>query len=313
MKLARTLPLLALAVAGALAACDKSSPPAPSGEGSAAPPQAKAAEPDQAEQAKLGAAIECLNRHSGNIFETRDGYLESVDPATGASRTDRAPVLTGLYGLEPCRSQVKEAGALTPASAELDRASAAYVAALEALATRYEALRGYYQKGEHLDDQGKKAATLHPEVMAGFDAFAAAHRDLDGQVRTLNRKKRVDALAAREKAEGRNLEVIVDTMMLEAETLIAMVTTPGGDGAALDAQAAAYGKLVDEFDAYAGAHPDEAKQRGSITNLGNYSKTFLAASKVVARKLADKAEPTDSERIAAVDQYNYLVDNYNNH
>ncbi|MCA9675631.1 MAG: DUF3829 domain-containing protein, partial [Myxococcales bacterium] len=260
------------------------------------------------------AAIECLNRHSGRIFETRDTYLASVDPATGAARADRPPVLPGLYGLDPCRRLVKEAGAMTPAIADLDGASAAYVAALEGLDTAYGALAAYYKKGENLDDKGAKAATLHPAAMAAFDAFAVAHRGLDGVVREMNRKRRVDDLAAREKAVGRKLEVIIDSMMLEAETLIAMVTAADGvDPAAVAAQAEAYGKLVDETDAYAGAHADEAAERGSITNLKNYSKTFLAAAKVVSRKLTAKEAPTDDDRAAAVEQYNALVDNYNHH
>lgn len=290
------------------AACGKTDPSATSGEGAAA--QDDAPKGEDSTGPKLAAAIECLNRHSGRVFETRDAYLERIDPATGAVTNGDKPALLGLYGIDSCRDDVKKAGALTPAVPALDGASAEYVTALEQLVTAWEALNGYYTKGEHLDDGGRKAAELHPKVMAAFEGFASAHKKLDAEVGTLNRARRVADLAAREKAEGRNLEVIIDAMMLEAETLVEML--PNKDAAAIDAQLATYGKLVDEVDAYATAHPDEVK-RGSMGNLRNYSKTFLAAAKVIGRKHRDGAEPTSDEHNTAIDQYNFLITNYNNH
>jgi hypothetical protein len=245
------------------------------------------------------------------VIEVRDHYVNSVDPVTGSSR-GKKPVLPALYGVDACERGVKEAGALTPALPALDRASAAYTSALAGLVKTYEELTGYYGKGDYLDDKGKKAALLHPKVVDAFKTFGGAHRELSLQVGALNRKRRQTKLAEREKAEGRNLEVIVDSMMLEAESLVAMASASGPDQAALDAQIAAYGKVVDEVDAYA-THPDEAKKRGSIANLRNYNKTFLAASKAVGRKLHAKQQPADDELDNVGRQYNALVDNYNNH
>jgi len=296
-------------------ACDSLSPaPKDDSKAAGAPTEGKATEdPNAAEQAKLSAAIECLNRHSGRVFEARDSYLGDVDPKTGVSTTTRAPVLIGLYGHDSCSSDVKKANALTPAVPELDRTSLAYVEALEGLVTVYETLSGYYQKGEHLDDKGKQIETLHPKVMAAFETFGKAHEALSTQVSTLNRARRVADLAAREKAEGRNLEVLIDSMMLDAETLVELASSDSPDATALDAQVTSYGKLVDEVATYANGHPDEAKHRGSMGNLKNYGNTFLAASKVISRKVKDKAEVTDDERSKMVDQYNSLVENYNHH
>jgi hypothetical protein len=105
----------------------------------------------------------------------------------------------------------------------------------------------------------------------------------------------------------------MDLMMLEAETLVGLATDEGADSAKLDAQIAKTTKLVDEVDMYAAVHKDEQRQFGSMANITNYDKTFLAASKAVARKLRDKATPTDEEYSAVSRQYNYLVDNYNRH
>jgi len=313
-KLVSTLLAAALA-ALALPACKKG---AASDTGAVAANAAPGAAPaaadsaDEAEGAKLHAAIECLNRHSGRVFEVRGRYLQDVDPKTGSSR-GKKPVMMGMYGIDGCVRDVKEAVAIKPAVAALDTASAGYAAALEGLERAYEALSGYYQKDEHLDDKGKKALELHPKLMDAFKTFSDAHKQLSSTVQSMNRKRREAKLAAREKAEGRKLAVIMDSMMLESETLVAMATAEEIDVSKLDAQIAATGKLIDEVDTYAGAHKDEVSQFGSMANIKNYDKGFLAASKTVARKLRDKGKPSADEYEKVSDQYNSLVTNYNNH
>jgi hypothetical protein len=312
-KLTSTFLAAALAVL-IVPACKKGGAPGTTAAASSGAPGAAAEDSpaDEAEGAKLHAAIECLNRHSGAIFEMRDRYLQDVDPKTGAARRGK-PVIMGMYGIDGCVRQVKEADAIKPPVPALDKASARYAAALEGVERAHEALDGYYKKDEQLDDKGKKALELHPKLMDAFKTFSAAHKDLSATVQTLNRRRRETKLAAREKAEGRKLAVIMDTMMLESETLVELATAEDVDLAKLDAQIAVTGKLIDEVDTYAGAHKDEVRQFGSMGNIKNYDKAFLAASKTVARKLRDKGKPTDDEYGNVSKQYNSLVTNYNNH
>lgn len=276
------------------------------GSASGAPAQA-APDPERAENAKLEAAIECLNSNSERVFEVRDGYLADVDPATGVPLRAGPMNLMGLGSAEPCERKVKAAAALTPAIPELDKASADYVAALAGFRAVWDQLDAYYKKGEHLDDKAARARELHPKVMAAVDGFAAANAALHRAVEDRNRRRHQAALAALEQREGRNLEVIIGTLMLEAQTLLGLTEAPAIDAAALAAQLTTYGALVDEVDAYAGAHADEAARWGSLTNVRNYSKAFLAASKAVGR------DGTPASRDEAMRQYNFLVDNFNNH
>ena len=87
----------------AVPACKKS---AEAGAGSAASGKTTRSGPtaedsaDEAEGEKLSAAIECLNRHSGNVYEARDRYLEGVDAATGSAH-GKKPLMMGLYGWTP--------------------------------------------------------------------------------------------------------------------------------------------------------------------------------------------------------------------
>ncbi|MEZ4401480.1 MAG: DUF3829 domain-containing protein [Kofleriaceae bacterium] len=308
---------LAVLVAMAAAACGKTQPssgdkPAATKGAPAAAP-APAADPERAESGKLEAAIECLNTNSGRVFEVRDGYLRDVDPATGVPLPNRPMNLMGLGSSEACERKVAAAAALTPAIPALDQASAAYVAALTGFRAAWDELDAYYKKGEHLDDHGAKAKLLHPKVMAAVDAFGGAHRALQGVVKDRNRKRHQAELAAAEQAHGRNLDVILGTLLLEAQTLLELGDAERPDAAAFEATLATYGKLVDEADAYATAHPDEATAWGSLANIRNYSKSFLAASKVIARKLSDPTPATRAEHEETFRQYNFLVDNFNHH
>src|ERR1700759_5544284 len=98
-------------------------------------------------------------------------------------------------------------------------------------------------------------------------------------------------------------------MMLEAETLVVAAKSSDTAPAELDAEVAAYGKLVDETEAFATAHSDLAtKAFGSITNIRNYSKAFLSAAKDVARKRRANEKPTPDELHNVGEQYNAPAD-----
>lgn len=310
-KVAPTL-FLSLVALISTPGCKKAAAPGQAGPAPAAPANAAADDADEAEGAKLSAAIECLNRHTANVWEIRDKYLETVDAKTGNSK-GKKPVLMGMYGTVGCVRGVKEASAVKPPVPALDKASAAYVTALEGVSTIWEQVSGYYRQDGHLDDKGKKGEELHPKLMESIKTFAAANKELGGIVQSTNRARREAKVTAREKAEGRKLAVIMDLMMLEAETLVGLATDDAADSAKLDAQITKTSTLVAEVDTYAAAHKEETSQFGSMDNIKNYDKTFLAASKAVARKLRDKATPTDDEYSAVSRQYNYLVDNYNHH
>lgn len=265
----------------------------------------------RAEGEKLHAAIDCINRHNNRVFEVYDLYMKSVDPATGAVPKNGKAVASPLFAIEQCETELNKAIKLAPAIPALDAASTAYATALQALETAWNPLKAYYDKGEDIDDHGKKAGELHPGVVAAFKAFSAAADELSTQVGTLNRARHLAKLDKQEKTEGRNLSVIIGRLMLESEQLSDLASARAPDPAKLELQIGTYGKLVDELDAYAGAHASEAAEWGSIGNLKNYSKSLLAATKVVSRKLADKAAPASSELDAITANYNSLVDNYN--
>lgn len=304
-----------LAAALALAtACGKAKEPAGGAAGSGSGTSgAKAATPDVLGE-KLHAGIECLNRHSNRVFEARDSYYQKVGPDQ-QPEPGKEYYLLGLYPIEQCATKLKAASALTPAAPALDPAALAYIAALEALVPIFETQAGYYKKGEFRTDEGKGGIANHAKLVAAFSAFAAANRTYSDLVGVENRRRRVAELAAREKAEGRKLAVVTDSMMLEAETVIETLSADPAtlDLAAFETTIASYAKLVDEFEAYVKAHPDEAKAFGSHQNIINYNQSFLGKVRAIVAALKEKKPVTNDEFQRASDDYNSIVDNYNRH
>jgi len=310
-KLVRTLATVCFTLGLPMAGCDSSKPAEGDAAAAASTPDGKATD-DAAVQGRIKAAIECINNYSGRVFEVRDDYLNSVDPATGAPPGAQAPALLGMGNGESCVKNLKDAVAIQPAMPDLDGPALAYATALQSVGTEWEAITDYYKRGDFVDDKGEKLKTLHPKVVSAFEAFSSAHEALSTKVGALNRERSLADLAKREKAEGRTLEVILAAMMLEAETLVDLLSSAKAENAAaLRTQIDAYTKLLDELTAYASAHPDEASKRGSFANIKNYSSTFLAASKVIARKLSEGAALEGREQSDAIEQYNRLIDNFN--
>jgi hypothetical protein len=302
---------IVLAVA---AACSKSKSGEPGAPGAPSAKPAAESPAGAALQAKLQAGIECMNRHADRIFEAQKAYLEQVDPAKGPPPGKQVHML-GLYAIDQCLDAMKKASVLTPAIPELDQAGTAFTSALATVVNVHDEQKAYYTKGEYQTDGGKKAIDTHAKLVAAFDAFDAAHESFAARVGAENRKVRVADLAAREKAEGRKLGVVLDSLMLEAQDLVHAISVPpaqllAGDVAALEAKVAVYAKAVDELDTYMKAHPDEAQAYGSRASLVNYSQTLLGATRTVVAKVTAKEEPVDAVE-EAIRQYNYLVDNYN--
>jgi hypothetical protein len=292
-------------------ACKKQGAAGAEAKGAEPAGEAEPAPAKVALKAKLHAAIGCLNDNSGEVLKDRRKYLDSLaDPEKGPQPKDYVWPFV-MVNFDGCKRDVEKAAALTPAVPDLDKASAEYVAALIALAPPVEAMGSYYKTAENKVDGGKKAPELHAALVAGWARFVAANDALDGLVGTMNRAIRVDEVAAQEKAEGRNLAVLLDLVLLEAETVVDELHKEKVDLAAFDAHTEAYGKLLAEMDAYMAAHPDEPAKNGSMGNIKNYSKQMLGAARTVSLKLHANTPPTDEERRKVGEQFNDLVDNYN--
>jgi hypothetical protein len=84
-----------------------------------------------------------------------------------------------------CEKAVAAARRLPPDLPELDRSAAAYNIALRVLAPLLDDVDAYYKQELYKDDHLARGKALHPRLMAAFDAFARADRELRSQLQSI--------------------------------------------------------------------------------------------------------------------------------
>lgn len=281
-------------------------------------------------QEKLAGYIECLNRHGGRILQIEGIYLDSVE---GKAPTEKSNpnVITG-YEIDDCVAALAKAKTQKPAMPDIEAAGDAFGKALQEVAPKLKEANEYYSQGNFKDDKMAKGIAMHEPLVAALEAFRAANGKLSDLVHIANRKAREEELAAREKAEGRNLGVVQDAMMMKAEELVRFADTPVTaldklDLAAMTTDVTAFEAAVTELDKYVEAHADEAKQVSiTYSMFVRNVKAYLKAAKDLMRRVRDKTPFSDGEKMTInanneasvdgtpgqlMDRYNDLVDDYN--
>ena len=168
---------------------------------------------------KLQPYIGCINRLSERSYSSRDRYL-SWSKESGPTGKER--IIYGLYTIydtSDCRKNVEKAAEMAPKNEELEKAGAAFAAAVGALEPLLKEADDYYSQENYKDDKMAKGKAMHPRLMAAWGAFAAADRDLRGVVQKLNDISQREEMAEVEKREGRKARWHVMDTMLKAKAL----------------------------------------------------------------------------------------------
>lgn len=283
--------------------------------------------------AKLQKYIECLNRHSKYTLGYGRTYLNSVKGDV-PSLEDPALQVSEVNGFEDCAKNVA-AGKATAPSPEIAAAADAYVAALTALQPLTKQAHDYYARGNQKDDKLAKGLELHPKLVAAFEAFSKANNELQDAVGKVNRAASEASIAQREKEGGNKLQLMMERLMLDSETLAEYGSSTDWehlekvDAAAFGAKVTAYEKLVDDATAYGAAHKTEKNEWLSKSeSILRDAQNLLKVSKDLLRRIRDKTpwSKNDMENLAKgdhwissvdgapgklIEEYNDLVENYN--
>src|ERR1700752_1158714 len=140
------------------------------------PPQDPISEPGNPPPApsslteKLNAYVGCINRLSERSYESRRRYFSwvSKNGPTGKER-----IIYGtytIYDTADCRKNVEKANNLEPRDAELEAAASAYVEAVTKLEPLLQEADDYYSQENYKDDRMAKGKSLHPRLVAAWDA-----------------------------------------------------------------------------------------------------------------------------------------------
>lgn len=198
-----------------------SPPPTPDPE-PAPPPQPEISEAQLRARKASEYARHCLNVFSASAYNARGRYLQWVDPEKGPTGRERS--IYGVYTLRgdapKCREAATKAASMPPSLPEVDRAAEAYVNAVEQLQPLLERADRYYDRGSHRDDGMAQGREMHAPLMAAFDAFIAADRELRSFVDDAQDRARKERLAALADDPSKRTQFLIERSLDQALTVV---------------------------------------------------------------------------------------------
>jgi hypothetical protein len=269
---------------------------------------------------KLNAYVGCINRLSERAYESRKRYFSWVGKK---GPTGKERIIYGtytIYDTSECRKKVEKANALEPRDAELEAAASAYAEAVSKLEPLLKEADDYYSQQDYKDDKMAKGRALHPRLIAAWDAFAGAEKNLRNGVEAINDKRAAEKLAAIEASEGRKARYHVEALMIHAKRLLRANDTAKPDLAAITRALNDYESIVKSAEQL----PGDGGKIGSMF-VGN-AKSFLTTAKQLMRRIRDKVPYSSGDRMMInagsgwmvegsparlLRDYNQLVESYN--
>lgn len=271
---------------------------------------------------KLNAYVGCINRLSERAYESRARYFSWVNK-NGPTGKER--IIYGtytIYDTADCQKSVEAANALEPRDAALEAAGSAYVTAVTTLGPLLKEADDYYTQENYKDDKMAKGRALHPRLVAAWDAFASADKNLRAGVEAINDKRKAEELAAIEAKEGRKARYYVEALMIQAKRVLRTQDTDKPDMAAITQALNDYESMVKATEDASGANGDA--KIGSL--FMSNAKSFLVTAKQLMRRIRDKVPYSTGNKMMMdagsgwmvegsparlLRDYNQLIDAYN--
>jgi hypothetical protein len=272
--------------------------------------------------AKLNPYIECTNRHSARIFDSRARYESWVGRSAPTGKERNIYGVYTIYDTADCRAAITKANTLEPRDPEWEAAATAYGDAIGALEPLLKEANDYYDQQNYKDDKMAKGRAMHPRLIAAFDVFAKADTALRMRTELASDKVTTAKIADIEASEGKKVRWHVENLMLSAKRLHRIQVQDKPDLAAVQTALASYETLVSDTEKAIEADP---KKPGS--SLLSASKSYLVTAKQLMRRVRDKVPYSQGERMLMntgggswmvegsparlTRDYNQLVDAYN--
>ena len=181
----------------------------------------------------------------------------------------------------------------------------------------------YYYKRQWKDDDCKRGQELHAQLVALWDEYVAAEREVRAFVVVYNDERQTAQLATTTKKYGKKLRYHYERLTLDGKLLIrgldtALAAQPV-DTAAIDAGLAAFVATLDATNAMAEAQRDNSKiynvlYQGGYTQFVTRAGWFRDEVQQLVKRLADpKAKPAEIAKAheQAIAAYNRFVDGAN--
>lgn len=247
--------------------------------------------PERSLTEKLNAYVGCINRLSERAYESRKRYF-SWAGKTGPTGKER--IIYGtytIYDTSDCRKNVEKANALEPRDEALETAASTYAQAVSALEPLLKEADDYYSQEDYKDDRMAKGKTLHPRLVAAWDAFAGADKALRAGVEAINDRRALERLTEIEKSEGRKARYHVEATMIRAKRLLRTYDAAKPDSGAITQALNDYEDIVKATEQLAAGE----------TKIGSMfvgsAKSYLTTAKQAMRRIRDKVPYSSGDKM----------------
>ncbi len=173
----------------------------PEGEGDTESTEDKA---DELLSQKVGEYIRhCMNTMSSAIFASRRTY-NSWAPKSGITgREARILGLPSVSGAAKCLASANKAKAMQPDDKTMEDVGMRYAKAVVAAEDVIKEASTYYDQKNYKDDKFAKGKALHPRLLAAFEEFVKADKDIHSTIGSTTKPLAQRQLARIEKEEGK--------------------------------------------------------------------------------------------------------------
>lgn len=272
---------------------------------------------------KINAYVGCINRLSERSYSSRSRYFSWAAPS---GPTGRERIIYGtytIYDTSDCIKNVDKANALEPRDAALEAAATAYAKAVARLEPLLKEADDYYSQQDYKDDKMAKGRALHPMLVAAWDAFASADKNLRGGVEAINDRRALEKLATIEQSEGKQARYHVEALMIQAKRVLRAEDGAKPDLAAITAALNDYEAIVKGAEQFSGSGGADKIGGMFISN----AKSFLVTAKHLMRRIRDKVPYSSGDKMMLsqpgagwmiegspprlMRDYNQLIESYN--
>jgi tetratricopeptide (TPR) repeat protein len=214
---------------------------------------------DEQLQEKLDEYIKCLNSLSSAIHQSRHRYLTFV-PRTGPTGREATADLYRLPvgAASNCSAGVSRSKIMPPSDPKLESAGTEFSLAASDIDHVMTEMDTYYELRLFRDDKWAKGKAMHPRLMAAWERFSKADKNLHDTLDGITKPLAQRVLGRIEREDGKKFRYGRKKVLINARELIE-ASDPIGDDDDVDPSlyTAAYSELekaLDELTAYGSMH-----------------------------------------------------------
>jgi hypothetical protein len=242
---------------------------------------------------KINAYVGCINRLSERSYQSRSRYFSWAAPG---GPTGRERIIYGtytIYDTSGCIKNVENANTLEPRDAALEAAATTYAKAVAKLEPLLKEADDYYSQQDYKDDKMAKGKALHPMLVAAWDAFASADKNLRSGVEAINDRRALEKLATIEQSEGKQARYHVEALMIQAKRVLRAQDKDKPDLAEITAALNHYESAVKGTEQFSGSGSDAKIGSMFVSN----AKSFLVTAKALMRRVRDKVPYSSGDKM----------------